>query len=62
MGGPRLIVVGVRPVAQTLGDVLHEIARLDSKALKDIDALSRWKLKMLKVEPPPLRAKDLLKR
>lgn len=62
MGGPRLIESGRRLPMQTFGDVLHEIGQLDAKVLKDLEILSRWKLQMLKVEPPPFRAKDYLRR
>lgn len=62
MGGPRLVEIGSRLPAQTFGDVLHEIAQLNPRAAKDLELLARWKLQMLKIEPPPLRAKDLLRR
>ena len=61
MGGPRLLPDDDRPRTQTFGDVLHEIAQRDPKVLRGLERLARWKLQMLKVEPPPLRAKHYLK-
>lgn len=61
MGGLRLLPDDDRPRAQTDGDVLHEFARLDPRTFKLWMRVARWKLSMLKIEPPPLRAKDYLK-
>lgn len=58
MGGPRLIVGGGGITRRHLGDKLHELARLDHRALKDIEMLVDWKLARL-ANPPPLRVKHL---
>lgn len=60
MGG-RLLPDNDRTPTQTFGDVLHEIAKRDPRVLRGLEKLARWKLQMLKVEPPPLRAKHYLK-
>lgn len=61
MGAPRLVDVSDRPQARTDGDVLQELAQLDRHAFKGLMQVARWKLQMLKVEPPPLRAKDFVR-
>jgi len=59
MGGPWYRGGGV-VLRRHLGDKLHDLARLDPNAVRDIERLVDWKLGRLS-SPTPLRVKHVLK-